>query len=279
MNNESKIYVPKDLMENFIQKVNRGKQIAKDKKIVITGLARNCENSLKDNLNHIRELISGFKSHEIIIYENNSTDNTRNILKNIGANIIGIDDKSEIQHGFSLSRIQKMSGYRNEYLNFIKNNFKDFDYTLVFDFDINHFIVDGIFNSIGSEEELNFDGIGSVSIKQTIRNERVYCHHYDAWAMKMFSWYEEFSEESQRQNFQWFFSWFPHVGGHPIKIKSCFGGLMLYKTDSILSGKYNSHLSDKHHNIFCVEHSALHESMELNGFGNIYINPSQRCIF
>lgn len=276
---EYTIYVPEDLEENFIKKVNCGKQIAKDKKIVITGLARNCENSLKNNLNHIRELISYFKSHEIVIYENDSTDNTRNILKNIGANVIGIDDKSEIQNGISLTRIQKMSKYRNECLNFIKNNFKESDYILVFDFDINNFIADGIFNSLGNEEEFNFDAIGSVSIKNKIKDGKIYSYHYDAWAMKMFSWYEEFSQEWQHPRFQWFSNWIPPLGGHPIKVKSCFGGLMLYKTNSILSGKYNSHLSDKHDNIFCVEHSALHESMELNGFGNIYINPSQQCIY
>lgn len=279
LNQEYIIYAPEDLEENFIQKIDRGKNIAKDKKIVITGLARNCENSLKNNLNHIRELVSGFKSSEIVVYENNSTDRTRNILKNIGVKIIGSDDNTEVQDGFELKRIQKMSKYRNECLNFIKNNFKDFDYILVFDFDINNFIADGIFNSIGYEEEINFDGIGSVSIKTEMKNNKIYCHHYDAWAMKMFSWYEEFSEESRKEKFKWFNSWIPPLGGYPIKVKSCFGGLMLYKINSILSGKYDSNLSDKRGNIFCVEHSALHESMELNGFDNIYMNPSQQCIY
>ena len=273
--------IPEDLLLEYKSRVELGKSLAKNKKIVFCGLARNCAKQLENNISLLNRLGSYFKDYKIVVYENNSTDNTKKIIQKFNIDLIGEDDNESFEKGVSESRIKRMANYRNKCLDWIKDKYSSYDYVLLIDYDINTFSIDGILNSLSYEGDLNFDGIGSVSVyirvcphKGTAVNV-----HYDAWAFKMFSWFEEFSNKELSKNREWFSSWIPPIGGTPVKCISCFGGLMLYKMHSYISGKYDTHLSSVHKNIFCVEHSAFHESLYLNGYKNIYMNPSQKTIY
>jgi hypothetical protein len=95
----------------------------------------------------------GFKDYNIVIFENDSKDNTRNLLKQWAQRDSKVklldccDDGScdcklnikdlKIESGpLSKKRIAKMAHFRNKYVDYVKKNYKDYDYMLVIDIDI-----------------------------------------------------------------------------------------------------------------------------------------------
>ena len=56
------------------------RKLMKNFNVIFAGCARNVEKCIKTNLDHINACGAKFKSFQLIIYENDSTDNTRTIL-------------------------------------------------------------------------------------------------------------------------------------------------------------------------------------------------------
>ena len=125
-NNNCKLVIKHRILE--------GKLKASKSKVVICGLARNIEklfNILKERL---EKTGSYFLDYKIVLFENNSNDNTRNLLKkwsNDNKNVILLEccslgncgchlkklaiDKNKIGM-FETERMRKMALYRNKYL-------------------------------------------------------------------------------------------------------------------------------------------------------------------
>lgn len=147
-------YINIDLYENpFIRNdddIERDLNFPLRSKIVITGLARNIEERIDKNLRHCRLLGSYFSDYKIIIFENDSTDNTRNIIKDVmkrdeNVKLIESDLFPDCKLKFPIlyhygvvhrERIRKMAFYRNICQHFIYKHFSDYDYVLVLDFDV-----------------------------------------------------------------------------------------------------------------------------------------------
>ncbi len=156
------------------EKINEGKKIIKNKKIVFTGLARNIEERIDKNIKICERLGELFEDYRIIIFENDSKDKTREIIKNcslINNKVIllecGDDNPNCIFNlpnlyylGDSFTsnkRIDKMAYFRNKYLEYIKKNYSNYDYMCVIDLDI-----EGTPNKNGFIEnfaEKDWDGI------------------------------------------------------------------------------------------------------------------------
>ncbi len=93
--------------------------------IAICSIVRNCENQLSKNIILIENLRKYFKSSYVIIYENDSIDNTKNVLldwqkKSNNVNIyfetlnvktIPDNDTLGFNRYFSKERISKMAHY------------------------------------------------------------------------------------------------------------------------------------------------------------------------
>ena len=105
-----------------------------NKEILIAALARNCEKSLSDNIKRINQLRSHFQQSEVVVYENNSKDSTKQILKQWKEEservLIVSEDLQEDKYnptimdfGHSYLRIEKMSRCRNKLLGIIKDHF------------------------------------------------------------------------------------------------------------------------------------------------------------
>ena len=73
-------FIPKN-SELFVKKILLGKQKMYRSKIVITGLARDIEPYIIKNLNMLSKIGEHFKDYRIIIFENDSKDNTRELIK------------------------------------------------------------------------------------------------------------------------------------------------------------------------------------------------------
>jgi len=272
-------HIPYDLRKNYYKKIAEGIQLWKDKRVIFCGLARNCESKIDTNMHLINKISNYFKDYKIIIFENNSSDNTKSKINNhakINSKLIkiGNDDGEEFLSGLEESRIIRMSKYRSKIQEYIKDNYTEYDYVILLDFDIKTWSIEGILTSLAWHD---FDVMGSVSLGFGPYSQSYDgWTHYDRWAFKFHSWTEEFSID--QSILRWFNLWKPPVGGKPIQCLSVFGGLAIYKMEAYLAGEYGSRHPKELGNITCVEHAQFHYSMNQKGYDKIYLNPSQRSI-
>lgn len=261
--------VHNDFKDSYLYKTNLGKKITAKSDVVVVGLARNCGKQLQKSLDKILELQTN--KLNLYIYENDSTDNSKQILvdyskqkPNLTVSINNLDrehltDKSN-------TRTLSLSEYRNHCLKWIKQNHSDSDFVIVLDFDADlGFSLEGIYNSIYWLHHINnAGGMGSYSTIINNNNDNVSFSHYDSFAIRLNDWLK--NPETDIHNI-WFRNFHPTIGSNPILFYSCFGGLGIYKTEAYLSGEYN--------NEYGCEHVGFHKSLKNNGW-DMYLNPSSR---
>ena len=171
--NEKPVYFDDNVSIDIKQKSLQGRILSKEKKIVLCGLARNVEKVINESIKKLEFIGEHFKDYKIVIFENDSSDNTRNLIKeysmknnkiillnciHLGSEECILKNKIGYEYGItSKNRINKMAQYREEYLNYVKKNLLDYDYMLVCDLDLggNH-CIDGLFTSIAKS---NWDAI------------------------------------------------------------------------------------------------------------------------
>ena len=272
-------------LEDFYDNVRFGRKVAQHSKIVVCCLCRNSELYIEKFFKRIRKTCDRFKEYKIVLFENDSTDNTRYIIKQeqqYDKNIILIkccetdcDCKLNIKKmydigSFSPSRIEKMANFRNKYLEYVQTNLKDYNYMLVIDVDL---VDDGEYSDYGLFHTLafDFDAIainGRVGIPGSFGTISA---PYDALA---FSYSEE--DFSSRDFMKLYYSMNSRIKEHLendelmkktrlLKVQSAFNGLCLYNIKSIIGSKYDSKTP--------CEHRDLHKNMIMNGFDKIFINP------
>lgn len=231
-----------------------------DKRIAIGALARNCEENLPGNIDRIEELRKHFASSCVFIYENNSTDSTKDILKkwqsksdNIYLRLEDIDESKYrltrkerlLYRGTSSQRIKKMCDCRNKLLNMI-NQGVDTDYVVFIDVDIKWFSVDGIINSIENAPK-DWGGIFSNCYVSFLTNQGIFDlpEYYDTFA------YLDYGREADEIELKELNRLKRHHIADVIYKKvnstgylqcvSAFGGVGLYKRCAIEGLKYNTY--------------------------------------
>ncbi len=223
-------------------------------KIIFALAVQNCANYLIAVLQNIENLSKYFSEVGYIFVENDSIDNTKEILKSWGAdknnfNLINLDGLKAIS-----ARTIRLEIVRNSYLEAIRydSKLKDFDYLAVLDADdIGVYPIDGgeVLNAI---EFLNSSSIRAAAFA----NQRG--TYYDMWALRLRPqcpgdiWEEvlnyvvknrcsdelAFSEVFKKRIFS------IEESSEPIKVDSAFGGLGVYKMKYILNNP-NPYLGSK----------------------------------
>src|SRR5271155_1902253 len=74
-------WFPKDKVNEIYFYMNKGKYIAKNSTIVICGLARNIAKKLNTLKKRLEFIGDQFNDYRIVCFENDSEDNTRELLK------------------------------------------------------------------------------------------------------------------------------------------------------------------------------------------------------
>lgn len=260
----------KQFVDQYNNYLNLGKNIAKDSKIVTVALARDCDEHLSNSISRIQSL--DCKESKIFIFENDSKDKTKDILKELSdthknIHIQCINNSREYLRNRFRSRTNALAEYRNICLDWVRDNCSDYDYVIVLDLDADlGFSVDGIYNSIGWFDSLNnAGGIGSYSLFLVHGRDGSTFAHYDSFAVRLNDW--KSTSEDCDQNNAWFREVHPLIGSEPFHLYSCFGGLAIYKTKAFLSGKYSGELGS--------EHVQFHKVLYNNGY-KMYLNPSSR---
>ena len=93
--------------------------------IAIAIMARDCAESLNRNIPKLMELAKNFSSTDFCVIENDSRDDTKNILKKWASDcnnvtVISLDNvfSDSNTKGAGKSRIERMVFYRNQYLKY-----------------------------------------------------------------------------------------------------------------------------------------------------------------
>jgi hypothetical protein len=259
-----------EFIDVYTEKINEGSTFIKDKNICITGLARNIESTIDNSLEYLSAICSLFNSCNSVIFENDSTDNTKNILtswQNKHNHLISYSLNATHPTGSSKSRLrtEALAKYRNICKQFIADKFTNLDYIMVIDLDFRGIDINGILNSFGWLSSSEIDAIvGSCyMILQDEHNNRT-ALNYDSWAFRQ-NWWND-----NQEKMPWFSRWFPFIGSPPMKVNSAFGGIGIYKADQYLSCDYEG---------YDCEHVCFHKNLYNKYINfNLCLNPSQLFI-
>ncbi len=244
------------------------------KKILITGIVRNVEGSIKKDLKTLKEALSPFGALQWFLVESDSSDESCSILEALSMT------EQEFYYR-SLGNLQRpgiprtvaMAISRNEYLKEIRENpkFEEIDYVVVSDF-----------NQLN--DRLTYEAIDSCFKRSDwdacFANQAG--RYYDVWALRHPTWspndcweqldfyrkYTKFPEKALRQCVG---SRMIHIpkGSEWIQVDSAFGGFGIYKKKALLLGDYVGSRIDG--SPIC-EHVPFHASLK-QGEMKLFINP------
>lgn len=259
--------------QSYDHTVNIGQLYMKQQRVIIAGLARDIVPRLPYLIPKLEKLGNMFLDYRVVISENDSKDKTRKLLLHwatINPKVIVLGcgvNASECQMDFSrhtsfdvgATRIGKMAYLRNNYLNFIKKYYSNYNYMIVFDYDIlGSFYLDGIANSFYYFYTTGVDAIGANSIDRMGL-------YYDPFALVEIGEDIVYSDIIKKTMHD------VHIGKKfklkrcdaPVKVRSCFAGLAIYKISSIMNKEYGFTKRG-----YACEHSFFNDGL------NMLLNPS-----
>lgn len=275
----SKNTTPSNFKINF-RNLEEGKEFLKNSKIIIVGLVRDCDMSLPNTINFINErLIKHFKDYKVLALENDSKDKTREILldwvkKDNKVTVLGCGKNVDrcvmhfpptIVHDGNTRRINKMVHLRNILQQELRNpEYSDFDFVLILDFDLNgNLYEDGLFDT-GSllKNDSTIDCVCSTGLI-LINNELYY---YDSYAHED----ENTKKYILKDDKDRFLSKPYRYLQLSKKVISCFGGLSIYRLNSLIKNDYCTYKNQtyKKDETIC-EHVCLNEKLR-----NVYLNEN-----
>ena len=233
--------------------------------VVIAGTARDIEKYLPGTKNKLEMVKSLFRSGKIIIYENDSKDKTLDILKHWEKEgLIQLITEKNIPG----KRTQRLSHGRNTLLKEAMKN--KFDFYIVMDLDdiIEKLEPEGVLSTFKMKEDWAMVGGNQIN--------RPY---YDIWTLRTFDDWLDFDylvcKDIERKGEDYCFkSRLREIppDAEPIQVKSCFGGIGIYKKKYLENCNYGNGLRNNTINVEECEHVKLNECITRNG-GKIYINP------
>jgi len=230
--------------------------------VIFAGTIKNVEAYIQKTLDNINKCGEKFNSYLLIIYENDSTDKTREILLQNKKNIyeyIFEDNVTEPR------RTMRLANGRNKILDRVreiqKNNNDYYNYLIMLDMDdVNQSgkFVDTI------DTCFEYDNWDILTGNQSDK-------YYDLWAlrkkgdMECDCWKMHFGH-----GFDPYYKSFIYLPNHLLEVDSAFGGIGIYKLSSIPDecnyvGRYNN---DEYEH---CEHVEFHRCIKKSGKG-IYIN-------
>jgi hypothetical protein len=214
-------------------------------KVIICGVVKNVGACIDKNIKHALETGSRFEKFKLVIYENNSTDNTKERLdsycnnkniKIICKNIKNIDKKennkiwayTELTGSDHPCRIEHICNARNNLIDEInKPEYDEYTHVIIIDLDSNGWDIQGILNSFKFENE--WDVI--------FANSPVY---YDYYALR--TDFFPFGPEITGEYF-WNLPNYKFTN-HLIPVYSAFNGIGIYKKDIFKKFKYDFVVND-----------------------------------
>lgn len=267
--------VTPEFEEEYNRRISLGAEHIKNSRINIVGICRNVENKINNFLEFCSYAQTASKQVNIFLYENDSTDDTVNILEKTKQYFNNFNYTSDTLNRplygqtKEIERTTNLAEYRNRCVDFVKNHFEATDYTIVIDVDFEEFSFDGLLNTFSWFLTNDVDGIcgNSFEYKNVLWQYKT-LWNYDSWAYRENYWEDQskYADKNNPNPLLWFGLQIPVIGS-PIKyINSGFGGCCVYKTSYYIKGTYSGE---------DCEHVVFHKLLKENYGFKLAINPSQ----
>jgi len=265
-----------------IMSLDDAKSLMKKQNIIIYGTIRDIENEFLASFTNIDLISDLFNTVYIIILENDSKDNTRQLLKNWYENTINkniskfIILKDNLDDYYPL-RAHRLAYCRNLILNYISDNNLHLkcNYAIHCDLDNRFWSVD--LNSICNTFQYD---LNNWSMQSCVSKNRTY---YDFWALRYEnSWFNIniFSCDANNVDYNTKINEFETLlknTNELIPTTSSFNGMAIYHMNSLINCRYNAEYKCKKCNNInrgCWEdndHIGLHKQM-INNSCKLFIN-------
>ncbi len=257
-----------ELSAAYHQTCGRGYAAMAGMRVAITGLARNIGDVLPLTIERIERLASRFANYRVILYENDSTDETKPLLVRWANSnprvIVTMEDCHDPANPTTrcLARAERMARYRERCQALVLEHCKDFDATIVLDLDVaGGWSEDGVANSFGQRD---WDFIGTNGLIYRREGLRINAlRQYDMWALRLD---ERLTPIPTAQASRYVY----HRGEPLVPVTSCFGGMGIYRMDAYRQGRYGA--AD-------CEHAVFHRHLIEGGFCRLFLNPSQIVVY
>jgi hypothetical protein len=252
--------------------------------IAVCSTVRDCDKNLEKNIPLMNDLASKFKECQIIVFENDSVDRTKTILKdwsskspnvhinceNLGTRTIPQSSPTGVNKYYSKHRISRMVEYRNYYLDKLeKLNFEP-DYVLIVDLDVSKIYLEGIFHSFGILDKWDVVTANGYSISPKMR-----FRYHDSYALVELG--DEKIPQTQESILKASNKWSAlSTSESLLPVYSAYGGLSIYRYEAIKNLRYRLIENNNRQVEVRCEHFALCQAIRERGFERIYINPMMK---
>ena len=271
------VFPPEEFAADFASRAGWGREYAGTARVAFVGLARNCRERMLQNLAIIERLRGDFGALTVHVVENDSMDGTGDaLLAWCDSREWATCDTQTLnrQHRpaeFEGPRTRDLAEYRTMCQDAVRRGPIP-RFVVVLDFDCPLWSELGLFHGIATLAS-NGEHYASASVSMAEHTviaiqdgkpvDRVALIHYDAWALRLNSFWDDY----QTGFGSWKHQWLPAVGSPPVPVCSAFGGLCIYNASAYLRGTYSGE---------DCEHVTFHRSIQ-DGTG-VLINPSQRTM-
>ena len=259
--------------------------------VLFCGIVRNGDRYLERNLQRLKHSASFFREYKMFIYENNSTDNTKDILKeyeqineyNLEVLSEDIEDADYKIHDDTFNRCTKIANARNKYMDVVKEDASKFPATVIVDLDlIGGWSYEGLYTNVvhllNNALLNNFAGITAYgAITSNTPNwtkidlesvpPKEYCM-YDSFAFRPLEWFQNEKDSGEIKGLdketQASYNNIKRPDGNSV-VGSNFGGLGIYKSKYIRDLRYTSQQYDDDGEQSDSEHVPFHREIYNNG--------------
>jgi hypothetical protein len=262
-----------------------------DYKVILVGCTKNSGSYIYEHLTRLNQMAIFFTKFNIVIYENDSTDNTveqLNLFKSNNSNFNFISEtnvvEKYIQNKHINLRVQIIAHGRNCLLHIVNSLYTNYDYMLMIDLDtvLNNFDPNNIHKIFSYDVNLwdvltaNCNGpyydIWALRITQNIWQNDI---HGKIWNNPIIHdcWAQQVMNMSFKDCVKSYQKVIP-MNSSLIKTDSSFGGAGIYRINKIKDCYYNPFCYN-HRNMLSgqCEHVSFHQDINKNG-GRIFICPS-----
>lgn len=214
-----------------ISVIERDLPITNSAKILILGIVRNVANSFKSSQIALQKTLETFPNASVRIYENNSTDATRNVLGNFKA--VYPDRVALYMEDVTSAvgcRVEKIARARNRLLELVADELANYTYVMWIDMDGGVWRVNGIVDSLQRADQWDIvtaDGLNWLG------------EYYDTYCLR-----DEYNRTGPELVGDMWWSIprsRPVSNGNPLyPVYSAFGGIGIYKTEIFRSLRYSA---------------------------------------
>lgn len=255
---------------------------------VFCGIVRDCGKRLKRNLRRVISMKPHFSEIRIVIVENDSKDDTKQVLRHLEKSqpgtIIETHDfntttfpKFEpggFMPSYSKHRISKMCDYRNRYLDLIESKigYANADWIIMLDWDVVHFSTTGILKSLDKAEDWDVATANGIHKQGLIGS-----NYYDCYAFRSLGQKGECTAESIRTAPTLVSDMKP---GDPImRVESGFSALSIYHSRQLEGMRYRVEMNeDDKVEVWC-EHVTFHRDLAAAGHERVVIDPDLEVMY